>query len=341
VVGAAIGALIGAGVAGGIVTVANQDSDPVASVASTIAGDPAQNDIAALVSTARPSVVSIHNSVSQTDMFGTVTEGQAAGTGFVLTADGYIVTNNHVIDGAPDITVDFSDGSEVSAEVVAADPNSDLAVLKVDRSDLTPLPLGSSDDLQVGEQVVAIGNALDLSGEPTVTTGIVSATGRYLTEPNGARLVNLIQTDTAINPGNSGGPLLNMNGEVVGINTAVAGRAQNVGFAIAIDPARRMIDDLRQGDVPDHALLGVTTQPNADGDGVEVVEVTPGSAADNAGLEAGDVISAVDERAIEQPEDLGVAIAERRPGEEITIRYDRDGSGAETTAVLGARDTGN
>jgi putative serine protease PepD len=274
-------------------------------------------------------------------MFGTVTEGQAAGTGFVLTADGYIVTNNHVIDGATDITVDFSDGSEVSAEVVAADPNSDLAVLKVDRSDLTPLPLGSSDDLQVGEQVVAIGNALDLSGEPTVTTGIVSATGRYLTEPNGARLVNLIQTDTAINPGNSGGPLLNMNGEVVGINTAVAGRAQNVGFAIAIDPARRMIDDLRQGDVPDHALLGVTTQPNADGDGVEVVEVTPGSAADNAGLEAGDVISAVDERAIEQPDDLGVAIAERRPGEEITIRYDRDGSGAETTAVLGARDTGN
>ena len=139
----------------------------------------------------------------------------------------------------------------------------------------------TSDDLQIGDQVVAIGNALDLSGAPTVTTGIVSATGRSLDEPNGTHLTNLLQTDTAINPGNSGGPLLDMQGEVVGINTAIAGQAQNIGFAIAIDPAKALIDQLQRGEVPAHALLGVSTRP-AD-HGVEVVDVSAGSAADDAG----------------------------------------------------------
>ena len=133
--------------------------------------------------------------------------------------------------------------------------------------------MGSSSALQVGDQLVAIGNALDLSGGPTVTTGIVSATGRSLAEENGVELTDMIQTDTAINPGNSGGPLLNMAGQVVGINTAIAGQAQNIGFAISIDHARTLLDQLEKGQVPAHALLGVGVQPTDDGEGVTVAEV--------------------------------------------------------------------
>ena len=281
--GIALGALVGASVAGGIVAVAGHTDHtttvtataPAAAGTPAVAGTPVattQNAIAALVQKAEPSVVSIHDDISQTNMFGQTQSGQAAGSGFVLSADGYIVTNNHVIDGATNITVDFHDGSTAKATVVAHDPNSDLAVLKVDRSGLTPLPMGSSSALQVGDQLVAIGNALDLSGGPTVTTGIVSAKGRSLNEENGVELTDMIQTDTAINPGNSGGPLLNMAGQVVGINTAVAGQAQNIGFAISIDHAKSLIGPLEKGQVPAHAALGVAVQPTDDGHGVAVVD---------------------------------------------------------------------
>ena len=149
--------------------------------------------------------------------------------------------------------------------MVAADPRADLAVLHVDRNDLTPLALGDSDAIQVGDPVIAIGNALDLGAEPTVTAGMVSAKDRTINEPNGQVLVDLIQTDAAISPGNSGGPLRRHAGRVVGINTAVAGQGQNIGFAISINPASSLIDQLRDGNVPRHALLGVSTSPT-DGD---------------------------------------------------------------------------
>ena len=279
--------------------------------------------------------------MTETNQFGQAETGQAAGTGFVLSADGYIVTNDHVINGATDITVDLHDGKTAAAEVVAADPNADLAVLKVDRTDLTPLTIGSSSDLQVGDQLVAIGNALDLSGGPTVTTGIVSATGRSLTEENGATLTDLIQTDTAINPGNSGGPLFDMDGEVVGINTAVAGQAQNIGFAISIDHAMTMIDQLRAGKVPEHALLGVASQPSEDGNGVTVVDVDAGSAADSAGLQAGDVITKIDDTAIDGPESLAAAIVAHQPGDEVAVTYVRDGASHTVTVALGTRSAAN
>ena len=339
-----VSALVGAAVSGGIVAVAtNDDAAPATSSAvATNSTGTADNPIAALVAKATPSIVSIHDSVVQTDTFGQTAAGQAAGTGFVLTADGYIVTNNHVIEGATDITVDFSDGSNAAAEVVAADPNSDLAVLKVDQTGLTPIELGSSSSLQVGDQLVAVGNALDLSGGQTVTTGIVSATGRSLTEPNGVRLVNLIQTDTAINPGNSGGPLLNMSGQVVGINTAIAGSgAQNVGFAISIDPAKQLIDDLRNGNVPLHALLGVSTQTEQDGHGVAVVQVTGGSAADDAGLRTGDVITSIDDATIATPDTLATTIAQHQPGDQVQITYERNGKPSTVTVTLGTRDEQN
>ena len=346
--GIALGALVGASVAGGIVAVAghNDHTTTVTATAPAAAGTPAvagtpvattQNAIAALVQKAEPSVVSIHDDISQTNNFGQTESGQAAGSGFVLSADGYIATNNHVIDGATNITVDFHDGSTAKATVVAHDPNSDLAVLKVDRSGLTPLPMGSSSALQVGDQLVAIGNALDLSGGPTVTTGIVSAKGRSLNEENGVELTDMIQTDTAINPGNSGGPLLNMAGQVVGINTAVAGQAQNIGFAISIDHAKSLIGPLEKGQVPAHAALGVAVQPTADGHGVAVVSVDPGSAADKAGLQSGDVITKVDDTAIDSPDTLGATIAAHQPSDHVTVTFTRDGATTTVDATLGTR----
>jgi S1-C subfamily serine protease len=336
-------------VAGGIVAVATNGDDGGAGSASPpaatsesppVKGAPT-NAIDALVTGAEPSIVSIHDSIAQTDMSGRQVEGQAAGTGFVLSDDGFLVTNDHVVDGATDITAEFSDGTSADATVVAADPTSDLAVLKVERSGLTALPLGDSDGLHIGDQVVAIGNALDLSGGPTVTTGIVSAAGRSLTEPNGTHLTNLVQTDTAINPGNSGGPLLNMQGEVIGINTAIAGQAQNIGFAIAIDPARALIEQLRTGQVPDHALLGVSTQPSpadATTQGARVADVSAGSAAHDAGLQVGDVITAVDGQAVTTPDDLATAIAGHQPGDEVKVTYVRNGDVHSVAVTLGTRD---
>jgi putative serine protease PepD len=348
--GAAVGAVVGALVAGGIVAVATHDDSSKATAsppatttapaAAPVATAPVRapaNQIAAIVQRSEPSIVAIHDSISQTDMFGQVRQGQAAGTGFVLGADGYIVTNDHVVDGATDITVHFGDGKDVAATVVAADRTGDLAVLKAARTGLTPLPLGNSDDLQIGDQVIAIGNALDLSGGPTVTSGIVSATGRSLDEPNGTHLTHLLQTDTAINPGNSGGPLLDMQGQVVGINTAIAGSAQNIGFAIAINPAKALIDQLQIGKVPAHALLGVTTQPVQSGDGAQVAAVTAGSAAAKAGLQAGDVITKVGDNAIASPDDLASAIAGHAPGDQVTVTFQRDGATKTATVTLGSR----
>ncbi len=219
--------------------------------------------------------------------------------------------------------------------VVSHDPNSDLAVLKVERSGLTPLPMGNSSALQVGDQLVAIGNALDLSGGPTVTTGIVSATGRSLDEENGVELTDMIQTDTAINPGNSGGPLLNMAGQVVGINTAVAGQAQNIGFAISIDHAKTLLGQLAKGQVPAHAHLGVGIQPTTNGNGVTVANVNSGSAAAKAGLRTGDIITKVDGTVIDTPDSLGAAIAAHQPGDHVTVTYTRDGTNHTADAILG------
>ena len=270
-----------------------------------------------LVVAARPSIVAIHTTLTQTDVFGQELQGAAAGTGFVLTPDGDIVTNAHVVDGADTITVSFDDGTTVDATLVAADPRADLAVLHVDRADLTPMPMGDSDAIQVGDPVVAIGNALDLGDEPTVTSGLVSAKDRTITEPNGQIISHMIQTDAAISPGNSGGPLLDAHGRVVGINTAIDGQGENIGLAISIDPAVELISQLRDGQVPQHALLGVSTGPTENDSGAQVVQVEPDSGAANGGIEAGDVITKLDDTTISSPEDLVVAIVgglNPRPG---------------------------
>ena len=340
--GLVVGAAVTAAALGGYV--AGQDNGD-SSAAISAPGVAAQTvatqsgSIGDLVHAARPSIVSVHQTVTQSSPTGGQRQGTAAGTGFVLSADGYIVTNNHVVAEGDDTTITFADGTEESATIVAADPTRDLAVLKVDRSDLQPLAIGNSDELGVGDQLVAVGYALDLNGEPSVTAGILSAKERTITEENGEQLVNLLQTDTAINPGNSGGPLLNMSGEVVGINTAIAGQAQNIGFAIAITPVMDVIGSLQSGTVPDRALMGVSTQPATGRQGAEIVEIAPSSGADDSDLRVGDVVTAIDGETIDNPTALGAAIARHQPGDQITVTVDRDGQTSDVTVTLGKKPT--
>ena len=189
----------------------------------------------------------------------TVDGDEGGGSGFVVTPQGRIVTNAHVVDDADRVDVRFHGGELVRAEVVAVDPTRDLAVLQVDRDGLPTVRLGSTDGVEVGDEVIAIGNALDIVGEPTVTSGIVSALNRTITLSDNTRLVRLIQTDAAINPGNSGGPLVNAAGEVIGVNTAIAGGfVEGIGYAISIDHARPVIEQLLEGVVQAKAFLGVS-----------------------------------------------------------------------------------
>src|SRR5437763_9954177 len=183
-------------------------------------------------------------------MFGDRTyTSQALGSGFVWSSDGIIVTNNHVVEGASRVTVNFNDGTQVAAKLIGVDPDSDVAVLRVDAKNLAAAPVGTSGDLMIGESVIAVGNPFGLSG--SVTTGVVSALGRSVpSKEEGRTFTDFIQTDASINPGNSGGPLLNIEGKVVGINTAIYANAQGIGFAIPVDRARKVIQDLlRYGQV--------------------------------------------------------------------------------------------
>jgi S1-C subfamily serine protease len=335
-------ALTGAAVGGYAIGQQDESSAVVTTEAPPVSAQDVSvstGSISDLVDAVRPSVVSVRQEVTQTNPLGQTSRGQAAGTGFVLSADGYIVTNNHVIAEGDSPVVTFADGTTEPATIVAGDPSRDLAVLKVDRTDLVPLAVGDSDALRLGDQLIAVGYALDLNGEPSVTSGILSAKNRTITAENGAQLVNLLQTDTAINPGNSGGPLLNSRGEVVGINTAIAGGAENIGFAIAITPVMDVIDSLRDGSVPDRALMGVTTQPTGEGLGVEIVEIADGSGAADSDLRVGDVIVAIDDTDITDPTSLGAAVAEYQPGDTVTVTVERNGSTQDVPVTLGTRPT--
>ena len=242
--GALAGAVAGALVAGSIAWAADDGNGTSARdhSAATIDG----LDVAAVLKQVEPAVVAVQTeSVSTSPLSPGLQE--AAGTGFIVSSDGEIVTNNHVIEGARQVQVTLDDGSTESATVVGADQNADVAVLKIDASNLPTVKLGDSNDVAVGDPVVAIGNALNLQGTPTVTEGIVSALDRTITEENGVNLQDVIQTDAAINPGNSGGPLVDDKGRVIGIDTADADQAQNIGFAISIDQAKQVVDQVNNG----------------------------------------------------------------------------------------------
>ncbi len=216
------------------------DSAPVESAESTSV------NVHRVLANVEPAVVTIRTRLLSTDAMHPVVE-QGTGTGVIVHPDGVIMTNAHVVAGVQRIRVQLAGGRTLPARVSGTAAGADLAVIKVDASGLPTARLGNSETLRVGDQVVAIGNALALPGEPTVTEGIVSALGRSIREPNGVRLDHVIQTDAAINPGDSGGPLVDAHGRVVGIDTATAARGQNVGFAVAITPARRILDRLAGG----------------------------------------------------------------------------------------------
>jgi putative serine protease PepD len=308
-------------------------------------------DITAILAKVQPSVVAIETSE---ETAGGVFSG--AGSGIVLTADGLVLTNAHVVSGLGAITVVLADGTQHDASLVGSSPTDDMAVVKVAGvHGLTAAELGSSDALQVGEEVIAIGNALNLGGPPTVTRGIVSAKDRDLSA-QGVQLEGLIQTDAAINPGNSGGPLVNSAGQVVGMNTAIVADAQNLGFSIAIDRAKPIVKDLESGKgavTPDQAFLGVSTTDvktltaaqkarfdvKVDA-GALVTDVVPKSAADDGGLEVGDVITGVDGKSIAAAPDVREAIISHQPGDKVKVKVDRAGTGRTLEVTLGRRGDG-
>ena len=240
--GALAASLIGAAWFRSDATTTASNTTPTAVAASLTSTD---NDVRSAVEKAQGSVVAIEFNVTATQRGRTV-QGSGAGSGVIISSDGLVLTNAHVVENATNLTVTLSDGSKYPATIIGSDTTQDIALVQLQgASNLPAATLGSSDTLQVGQEVVAIGNALDLDGSLTVTSGIVSAKGRSLSNNDGSSLLHLIQTDAAINSGNSGGPLLNMAGEVVGINTAIIQDSQNLGFSIAIDSVKPLITSLQ------------------------------------------------------------------------------------------------
>lgn len=307
----------------------------------------AVGSVADVAATVLPSVVSFRVVGS---------EGESTGSGFVLSADGYLLTNNHVVEpavtagGAGSVLVLLADGSQASGTVVGRTASYDLAVVKIDRTGLVPLTLGDSDDLVVGEPVVAVGAPLGLTG--TVTTGIVSALNRPVAAGGGetTAFINAVQTDAAINPGNSGGPLVNGAGQVVGINSAIAqppgavraAGSIGLGFAIPSNQARRTATELIETGRATYPIIGVMLDTTYDGEGVRVVleaqggtpPVTPDSPASRAGIRAGDVIVAIDGRPVTQPDELVVAIRAKAPGDAVTLTLREGGRERDVRMVL-------
>jgi len=334
---------------GGPSTTAGPSTATPAATATAQAGGAGQSAVD-VVKELGPSVVHILSEAATLDVFGQVTPTKGVGTGFVLDQEGHIVTNNHVVtidSGQPaqQITVTLSDGRQFQAQIVGRDAPTDLAVLKIDADGLTPVELGSSADLQVGESVVAIGNALDLPGGPTVTQGVVSAKGRLIQE-NDVTIPDAIQTDASINPGNSGGPLVNMRGQVVGITTAVIrGQAEGIGLAISIDSAEPVVQELIDSGSVDRGFLGVSiveiTPALAESFGLAVDRgiglrsVEAGGPADDAGLRQGDIIVKLAGDEIKNSGDLFKALTENRAGEKVQVEFYRDGSLESGEVTLG------
>ncbi|MFI8525798.1 S1C family serine protease [Promicromonospora sukumoe] len=352
-----LGLLAGAG--GGVGAYALLDSRGSARPADAALPQPAsgtsqverpEGSVAAIAAAALPSVVSIEVRAPQ---------GVATGSGMILKSEGYILTNNHVVAEAAsgaDVTVTFSDGHEQPAELVGATPDYDLAVIRVEETGLEPLVLGDSDDVVVGDSVLAVGSPLGL--EATVTTGIVSALHRPVKagESAEAAFIDAIQTDAAINPGNSGGPLVNSAGEVIGINSAIAQGPGTttatgnigLGFAIPSNQARHTAEQLIETGTATFPIIGVLLDPSYQGEGVQVSKeaqqgapaVTPDGPADQAGIKPGDVILSVDGRPVSVADELIVAIRAKAPGDPVTLQVRSGKNEREIRVVLEERSSG-
>ena len=313
-----------------------------------------RNRIVQVVERVGPAVVNVTTNVA-TEASLAEQPAQGEGTGFVVRRSGIVVTNFHVVEGGLNIRVVTAEGDRLEARVIGGDPEADLAVLEVQTDD--PLPavaLGDSEGLQLGEPVVALGFALGLEGGPSVTSGIVSALERTITaqDPRFGRRTyeDLVQTDAAINPGNSGGPLVDLSGRVVGINTAgvQAAAAENIGFAIAIDRARPAIEEAIEDPAAPTAYLGVSTRDVNEvlaaqlglpvSTGALVVDVAPGGPADRAGVVPGDVIVSIGDRDVASSVDIGEAVGEFDPGDQIDVAVvHADGAESTFSVTLGVR----
>jgi putative serine protease PepD len=328
---AAVVLMIGSGVAGGLATWGlTHDS----SGGKTYTAAPILNsaDLPAIAASVENSVVSI-------------TTGRGEGSGVVMSADGYILTNNHVVASASGNTVNvvLANGKTAQARIVGTDPKTDLAVVKAQNvSGLVPAKLGDSDAMRVGDTVLALGSPLGLQG--SVTAGIISARDRTIQasedgqRQTGASISGLLQTDAPINPGNSGGALVNTRGEVIGINTAIATAGQGsgnigVGFAIPSNKAKVVADALKKGEKISHPFLGVSVG-RSDTGGALVNAVTPGSPADKAGLQQGDIVTRFDGKAINNSEDLVTAVQSGKVGDRVELTYTRGGAENQATATL-------
>lgn len=283
---------------------------------------------------------------SRFDLWGNGSVGTSSGSGVIITPDGYIVTNNHVVEDGDQVEVTLNDKREYKADIIGIDPSTDLALLKIKGKEMPYLDLGNSDSLRVGEWVLAVGNPFNL--ESTVTAGIVSAKGRSIDILEGQdRIESFIQTDAAVNPGNSGGALVNTNGELVGINTAIitrSGRYEGYSFAVPANLVRKVIKDLRDFGVVQRGILGVFVDEinNARAEelglktvqGVYITRVTPGSGADEAGLQKGDVIIAINGVKTRTMPEMQEQVGRYRPGNKLNVEFFRNGKMNKAEVVL-------
>lgn len=345
-------AMVGAGVVGAVIR-DELDTDPAppqraSSVALDIGaardGALPAIDVAAVADHIAPSVVTVSADI-ESDVLGG--PGGSVGTGVITTSDGEILTNAHVVEDATEIRVRLTGETEPRrAELLAIDPGNDLALLRIAGDGFVPATFAEPDSVRIGDDVVAIGFALDLDGAPSVTLGIVSALDRTITIGEDGALDGLIQTDAAISSGNSGGPLVNSLGQVIGINTAVARgdittAASNIGFAISVEEVLRVVEQLREqatGTLRDEGFLGVTLGDRRDGgQGALVGEVEADSPASEAGLVDGDIVIAVDGNTVDGAAGLVAAIRDREPGDDVEITVIRGGETLTVTATLSER----
>jgi putative serine protease PepD len=324
-------AAVALAIGGGLDGDGSGKAQPPAIVASN--GAKSSSSVGAIYAAASPAVA-------------TVQTGGGSGTGFLIRSDGTLVTNAHVVGTADNVRVKFGDdGKTVSGTVIGRDTSTDLAVVRVDRDavdTIRPLQFANSDKVTVGDLAVAIGNPLGLP--QTATAGIVSGLGREIQAPDGFQIDEVIQTDAPINPGNSGGPLLDQRGRVIGVNSQIATSGAGsgnigIGFAVPANLAKDVVPQLEQGRAPKHPWLGVSTSA-APGGGASVQEVVPGSPADKAGINTGDVIVGVDGKRVAQPDDIASAISDDAPGDEVGVEVRRAGAATDDVEVtLGDRPT--
>ena len=301
----------------------------------------------------RPSVVHIATQVLTMGMFNQPTPQEGVGTGVILDQRGNILTNNHVVAGAERIIVTLNTGASFPAQLVGRDPITDTAVIRIDAPSLQPAMLGNSSELEVGEDIIAIGHALGLRGGPTVSKGVVSALERSIDSDGGSTLVDLIQTDASINPGNSGGPLVNTTAEVIGINTAILLQTQGIGFAINIDDVKVVVAQLMANGSVNRGFLGISPinltpaliaqfdipAPADLQEGIVIVRVTRGSAADRAGLGEGDIIVEMGDSPIPNTGQLSKFLIEHPPGDTVDVVFFRGERKSSTRITLGQRPT--